>query len=203
VHIGAHADAKATVRDHRSHSQISEIGHLRSCWLENQIDLELDFDFNRDYPDRLRKAASCRTRHRYSLLISCNVAVADNDDAMVNRWVSSSVTWRTGCPQPTRYVRACKNSSFAFGTKLPSCYRPFSLSQDKLRSPQDNKQKNFKTRVGLLETATWQESNGHVVDPGEYTLLVCHDTRGLGGDQAGAERIKAEEGKCLTHTVTI
>jgi hypothetical protein len=59
------------------------------------------------------------------------------------------------------------------------------------------------TRVGLLETATWQESNGHVVDPGEYTLLVCHDTRGLGGDQAGAESIKAEEGKCLTHTVTI
>ena len=48
VHIGAHADAKATVRDHRSHSQISEIGHFRSCWLENQIDLELDFDFNRD-----------------------------------------------------------------------------------------------------------------------------------------------------------
>ena len=71
------------------------------------------------------------------------------------------------------------------------------------RQAQESSKNKNKTRVGVLETATWQESNGHVVDPGEYTLLVCHDTRGLGGDQAGAESIKAEEGKCLTHTVTI
>jgi hypothetical protein len=51
--------------------------------------------------------------------------------------------------------------------------------------------------------STDSESNGHTVDPGEYTLFVCHDSRGLGGDQGQAEGIKAEDGKCQSHALTI
>ena len=51
--------------------------------------------------------------------------------------------------------------------------------------------------------STDSESNGHTVDPGEYTLFVCHDSRGLGGDQGQAQGIKAEDGKCQSHVVTI
>ena len=67
-----------------------------------------------------------------------------------------------------------------------------------------------KATVGILgrDLAHWvpssdSQSNGHAVDAGDYTIFVCHDSRGLGGDQGGAESIKAEDGKCLTHTVTI
>ena len=46
-------------------------------------------------------------------------------------------------------------------------------------------------------------TNGHVVDKGPYTLYVCHDSRGLKSDGARAEGIKAEDGHCQTHTVTL
>jgi len=46
--------------------------------------------------------------------------------------------------------------------------------------------------------------NGHAVDAGEYTVFVCHDSRGLGGDAGHVEGLsEAETGKCVVSTVTL
>ena len=54
------------------------------------------------------------------------------------------------------------------------------------------------------ETRPKRRPAGHVVDAGEYTVFVCHDSRGLGGDAGHVEGLsEAETGKCLRSSVTL
>ena len=56
--------------------------------------------------------------------------------------------------------------------------------------------------IPATNLAHWvPKDNGHVVDSGDYTVYVCHDSRGLG---IGAEGLPAAPGgKCLQRTVTL
>ena len=54
------------------------------------------------------------------------------------------------------------------------------------------------------ESARGESRAGHTVDAGEYTVYVCHDSRGLGGDAGQVEGLsEAETGKCIKSTVTL
>jgi beta-glucosidase-like glycosyl hydrolase len=61
--------------------------------------------------------------------------------------------------------------------------------------------------IAARNLAHWDPaSNGgsHTVDSGEYTIYVCHDTRGLGGDGSHVEGLPEDEsGKCLSRTIAL